>query len=171
VTVVVNLFHFSFLPLIPVVAKGFGASALMTGVLGSAQGCGQLVGCLMLAARPVERHGRVFVGGSVVALVGMLLFGLAPVVVAAGLALLLAGFGSSGFAAMQSLIAIESVTETERGAALGLVSTAIGALPIGMLLLGGVSQVLGPRPTLVASAVAGLGSLAASRRAVTQVSL
>lgn len=164
ITVVVNLFYFSFLPLIPVVAKELSASALLAGVMGSAAGCGQLAGGLVLASRPSRRHGQVFVGGSGIALVGLCLFALAPAVGAACLALLLAGTGSAGFAAMQSLLAIESAPEAERGAALGLLSTAIGALPVGMVLLGVVSQLVGPRTTLLASACAGLCALAGCAR-------
>jgi predicted MFS family arabinose efflux permease len=159
VTVVVNLFYFSFLPLIPVVAEGFTTSALLAGVMGAAAGCGQLFGGLALAWHDSDRHGLVYVGGSAICLTGLCLFALAPVVSAACVALLFAGTGQAGFASMQSLLAIESASESERGAALGLLSTAIGALPIGMVLVGVVSQLVGPRTTLLASAVAGMTAL------------
>lgn len=159
VTIVVNLFYFSFLPLIPVVAEDLAASALLAGVMGAAAGCGQLLGGLALAWHDSDRHGHVYVGGSAIALAGLCLFALAPMVGAACVALFFAGTGQAGFATMQSLLAIESATESERGAALGLLSTAIGALPVGMVMVGLVSQLVGPRTTLLASAVAGMTAL------------
>lgn len=159
ITIVVNLFYFSFLPLIPVVAEDLAASALLAGVMGAAAGCGQLLGGLALAWHDSDRHGHVYVGGSAIALAGLCLFALAPVVGAACVALFFAGTGQAGFATMQSLLAIESATESERGAALGLLSTAIGALPVGMVMVGLAAQLVGPRTTLLASAVAGMTAL------------
>lgn len=156
VTIVMNLFHFSFLPLVPVMAEQFAASPLLAGVLGSAAGCGQLVGGMVLATRPSTSHGHAYVGGSAIALGGLCLFATAPVLGLACAALLFAGMGQAGFATMQSLLAIESATVAERGAALGLLSTAIGALPLGMVGIGVVAELLGPRATMLASSVVGL---------------
>ena len=160
VTIVMNLFHFSFLPLVPVMAEQFAASPLLAGVLGSAAGCGQLVGGMVLATRRSTSHGHAYVGGSAIALGGLCLFATAPVLGLACAALLLAGMGQAGFATMQSLLAIESATAAERGAALGLLSTAIGALPLGMVGIGVVAELLGPRATMLASSLTGLALLA-----------
>jgi hypothetical protein len=62
---------------------------------------------------------------------------------------------------MQSLLAIESAGATERGVALGVLSTAIGALPIGMAAIGLAAEVVGPRGALLASSVLGLTALGA----------
>jgi hypothetical protein len=74
-------------------------------------------------------------------------------------ALVVSGVGQAGFASMQSLLAIESASVFERGAALGVLSTAIGSLPLGMVVIGLGAQALGPRPALLASAVTGFVAL------------
>ena len=60
---------------------------------------------------------------------------------------------------MQSLLALESASVSERGAALGVLSTAIGSLPLGMVVIGVGAQALGARPALLVSAVTGFLAL------------
>ena len=160
VTVVFNFFYFAFIPLVPVMAERFGASALMTGVLGAAVGAGQLLAGVTFAAFHVTRRGRVYVGGTVVALFSLGVFAIASHFVIGAIALLAAGAGSGGFGSMQSVLVIESAGDAERGAALGLLSTAIGALPLGMLLLGVSAELLGAQRALLASSCVGLAMLA-----------
>jgi MFS family permease len=159
VTVVMNLFYFSFMPLVPVMAERFGANALSTGILGAAAGCGQLVTGILLASRHVTRRGHVYVAGSAIALTGLGLFASAPALGVAFVALLFAGVGQAGFGSMQSVLVIESAGRAERGAALGLLSTAIGAMPLGMLLVGFSAQSLGPPVALRVSSTLGLAAL------------
>jgi MFS family permease len=159
VTVVVNIFYFSFIPLVPVMAERLGANAVFTGVLASAAGLGQLGAGLLLAGRDVRRHGRVFMIGSIVALCGLAGFAVAPFLTLAVLSLLVAGTGQAGFSSMQSLLAIESVGRAEQGAALGLLCTAVGALPIGMLAVGVCAEWLGAPLTLFTFAAGGLTAL------------
>jgi MFS family permease len=159
ITVVMNLFYFSFMPLVPVMAERFGASALSTGILGAAAGCGQLVTGIVLASRHVTRRGHVYVAGSAIALTGLGLFASAPALGVAFVALLFAGVGQAGFGSMQSVLVIESASRAERGAALGLLSTAIGAMPLGMLLVGFSAQSLGPPMALRVSSAVGLAAL------------
>jgi MFS family permease len=159
ITVVMNLFYFSFMPLVPVMAERFGASALSTGILGAAAGCGQLVTGIVLASRHVTRRGHVYVAGSAIALTGLGLFASAPALGVAFVALLFAGVGQAGFGSMQSVLVIESASRAERGAALGLLSTAIGAMPLGMLLVGFSAQSLGPPVALRVSSAVGLAAL------------
>jgi MFS family permease len=159
ITVVMNLFYFSFMPLVPVMAERFGAGALSTGILGAAAGCGQLVTGIVLASRHVTRRGHVYVAGSAIALTGLGLFASAPALGVAFVALLFAGVGQAGFGSMQSVLVIESASRAERGAALGLLSTAIGAMPLGMLLVGFSAQSLGPPVALRVSSAVGLAAL------------
>jgi MFS family permease len=161
VTVVVNLCYFSFVPLVPVMAQRFDANAFMAGALGATAGCSQMVVGLFLSSRGVARRGHVYVGGSALALAGLGLFALAPYFGLAFVALLLAGAGQGGFGSMQSVLTIESAGHTERGAAQGLLSTAIGAMPLGMLLLGASAQLFGPRVAILLSSAMGLTLLTA----------
>jgi len=159
VTVVFNLFYFAFIPLVPVMAERFGASALLTGVLGAAVGAGQLLSGVVFASFHVTQRGRIYVGGVVIALCSLTVFALAPHYALGLIALIAAGAGAGGFGSMQSVLVIEAGADGERGAALGLLSTAIGVLPLGMLLLGISAEVLGAQRALLASSCAGLAAL------------
>jgi predicted MFS family arabinose efflux permease len=156
VTVIFNFWFSSFVPLVPVMAARLAASAVMTGVLTSAIGGGALLGGLVLTSAHVKRRGHVYVGGSVLSLVGLGLFASAPALGVAFAALVAAGLGQAGFSAMQSLLAIDAMGSAGRGASLGLLSTAIGTMPIGMLVVGLGAQWQGPRVSLLASSLTGL---------------
>jgi predicted MFS family arabinose efflux permease len=155
-TVFINLTLFGFTPLVPVVAKQFGDGAQLAGLLSGAPGFGQILAGSVLASHPPARHFLLFVGGCVTGLVGVLLLSGAPAFALAFGALLLTGMGTSAFASMQSLLAIESAGESERGVALGLMSTCIGALPIGTIVLGALAELLGTRAALATSTCIGL---------------
>jgi predicted MFS family arabinose efflux permease len=156
VTIVMNLLCFGYLPLLPLVADRFSVGAALAGVLAAATGAGQILGGLTLSTLRLARHGLVFAVGSGVALAGLIGFALAPTFDLAVVALFLSGLGQGCFTAMQGLLAIESAGESQRGAALGVLSTCIGALPIGMVLMGLEAAAVGIRPALICSALAGL---------------
>jgi MFS family permease len=160
VTVIQNVFYFSFTPMVPVVAKQFGASAVVAGALSAAAGCGQVAAGALLSSRHIKRRGLVFAGGAGIALLSLSVFASAPLLGIAFAALVVSGVGQAGFASMQSLLAIESASVFERGAALGVLSTAIGSLPLGMVVIGFGAQAFGPRPALLISAVTGFLALA-----------
>ena len=136
VTIVMNLLCFGYLPLVPLVADRFSVGAALAGVLAAATGAGQILSGLTLSTLRLSRPGVVFAAGSGVALAGLIGFALAPTFALAVVALFLGGLGQGCFAAMQGLLAIESAGDSQRGAVLGILSTCIGALPIGMVLMG-----------------------------------
>jgi hypothetical protein len=159
VTVVVNLFYFSFTPIVPVMAERLHAGPLLTGALGAMAGCGSLAAGVVILSRRNVRPGRLYVAGAAIALTGLGFFAVAPRVGPALLALLVAGAGSAGFSTTQSVLAMRSAGPTERGAALGLLSMAIGSLPLGMLVLGADAQLIGPHTALLVSSLVGLAAL------------
>jgi MFS family permease len=161
ITVVMNLCMFGYIPLIPVVAEGFAQSAVLAGALAAAPGLGQITAGVVLSTRPLRRHGLVFACGSAIALLGLFVFATVPVLGVAFVALFVSGIGQSGFGSMQSLLAIESAGASERGVALGMLSTAIGALPIGMATIGVGAELLGTRAALLIASVLGLVALGA----------
>jgi len=138
-------------------------------VLGAATGAGQIVCGLTVSTLRLSRHGVVFVAGSVVALLGLLGFAFAPTFGTAVAALFVSGLGQGAFAAMQGLLAIESAGESARGAVLGVLSTCIGALPLGMVLIGVEAASAGVRQALTGSALAGLVLLGAVVAALPQI--
>jgi predicted MFS family arabinose efflux permease len=161
ITVVMNLCMFGYIPLIPVVAEGFAQGAVLAGALAAAPGLGQITAGVVLSTRPLRRHGLVFACGSAIALFGLFVFATVPVLGVAFVALFVSGVGQAGFGSMQSLLAIESAGASERGVALGMLSTAIGALPIGMATIGVGAELLGTRAALLIASVLGLVALGA----------
>ena len=131
----------------------------MTGVLGAMPGAGAVIVGMGLGTRHIHRIGRLFVLGAVGSLAFLGLFTLVPVTGLAFLALLLAGGGSSAFGGMQTSVALAGADRAERGATLGLMSMAIGAGPIGMLILGATAEAIGTQPAVGASAAVGLLAL------------
>lgn len=160
ITVVMNLCMFGYIPLVPVVAEDFAQSAVLAGALAAAPGLGQITAGVALSTRQLHRYGMVFACGSAIALLGLLVFATVPVLIVAFVALFVAGVGQAGFGSMQSLLAIESAGPHERGVALGVLSTAIGALPIGMAAIGLGAELFGTRAALITSSLVGLAVLA-----------
>lgn len=148
VTVFVDFFHFSYFPIVQVMAKRVGATPTMTGVISAVAGAGMMAGSLWVAARQPHR-GRAYVFGPAAAC--LLLIGFATIarygvmVVFAGVA----GVGLGLFGSTQTALTITATPAEMRGRAMGLLSMAIGALPVGMYVLGELAQQFGAPTALV----------------------
>jgi MFS family permease len=162
ITVVMNLLLFPYMPLVPVIARDvLHVDALLMGALQAAEGCGALVGALVIAAAvSIVYHGRIFLGGSVLALLALCVFSMSRWYMLALPVLLFLGLGSAGFGTMQSTIIMLAAKEDMRGRALGVMSLAIGAGPLGSLLLGAVASTVSPVFALRMNALVGLVALA-----------
>jgi MFS family permease len=161
ITVIMNLFYFSFMPLVPVFGERMEVSALLTGLLASALGVGMMLGAFMWAAWASQRRGLVYIGGSFVALTFLLLFAATDVYILAFTALIAAGIGASAFGTMQGVLTMDAAGPELRGRAMGVLSMAIGSLPFGMLLLGGLAQATTPGVAVALSVLAGFFVLGA----------
>lgn len=160
VTVLMNVFYFSYLPMVPVFADRLGVNALLAGLLASGGGIGMLTGSLAMARFPPQRRGLVYVGGSLAAMVLLFVFAAVPWYVPALAALVVAGVGQSGFGTMQSVLVMTAAGAEMRGRAMGLLGMAIGGLPFGMVLLGAVAQGVGAPAAVMLSVTLGFGVLA-----------
>lgn len=160
VTVLMNFFCFSYMPMVPVFADRLEVNAFWAGVLASATQLGALAAALLLATwSNVRWRGWIYIGGSGVALLSLGSFALISWYPAALLALVATGCGQAGFAAMQGSLILTAAGPAMRGRAMGVLSMAIGALPFGMALLGLVAQLIGPAPAVIASVVTGFTGL------------
>lgn len=160
VTVFVDFFHFSYFPIVQVMVKRVDASPTMTGMISAAAGLGMMIGSLWVALRSTHR-GRSYAGGSLAACGLLIGFAVLPrywamVGFAGGAGVAMGFFGST-----QTALAITSTSAEMRGRAMGLLSMAIGALPIGMYALGELAQAVGAPAALVIFNVAGLLGLLA----------
>ena len=145
ITVILNLFGFSFMSMVPVIAKEeLDLTPFPTGVLMSAEGCGALIGALLIAffAKPRRFHQIYFFGASLY-LCCIILFSISPYFISSSLFLLLGGFGLSGFGAMQSALILGNTPPEKRNRVMGVLATCIGFGPIGILTVGMLANLMG----------------------------
>lgn len=161
VTVLMNLLLFSYVQMIPVIAKDLlKVGPGLMGVLMGAPGLGALVGAVLIAsAGNLSHHGRVYLVGSMVALGALLVFSLSQQYIFSLAILIVLGLGMSGFGTMQSTIVMLTASEEMRGRALGVVSLAIGTGPLGALLVGVVASAASPSFAIGINAAVGAASL------------
>ena len=158
ITVLMNLLLFPYMQMVPVIAVeildvGPGRMGIMMG----ADGLGAIIGSISIAsAGQLRHHGRVYLGGSIVGLVMVLFFAGSNVFTLSMLILFLLGLGTAGFGTMQSTIVVIAASEDMRGRALGVISLAIGAGPIGALLIGALAQTTSPPMAIAVFASLGL---------------
>lgn len=158
VTAITNFFHFAYFPIVPLVAERVGATAFFAGFLAAATGFGMAVGSTFVITRGPAR-GRAYVIGATGAFLLLNGFALFQHYVPVYLSLLLASSFVGVFGATQSVLVMTAVEPHMRGRALGMLSMAIGWLPVGMYLLGELAQAIGASGALVAANVAGVTCL------------
>jgi MFS family permease len=150
VTVAMNTLFFPYQHMLPVFARDIlavGPTAL--GALVAADGCGALLGALLIASQGGQLAQRT-----------------APVLLAAlsgsrsflaCLALLVVmGAAESGFATMQSTLVLLSAPARVRGGAMGILSACIGTQPLGTLAIGLLTASLGAPLAFAVNALAAL---------------
>jgi MFS family permease len=135
--------------------------AFLTGLLAAMVGFGMMAGSSFVASVQPRRRGLAYVAGSGLAMVVLVGFALSPWYAVAAGCLLVAASGMGLFGSTQSTLVMTAVEPELRGRALGLLSTAIGVLPLGMIALGELAEVVGARAAIVTSAVTGLVALVA----------
>ena len=132
----------------------------LMGMLLSGHGVGALVGALLVAsAASIRRHGRIYVAGSMLLLVAVLVFSISRSYALSLAVVVIAGLGNAGFNTMQMSLTMLLPKDEMRGAALGAMSLGIGGGPIGMLITGFVANALGAPNALSINAVVGIGAL------------
>ena len=132
----------------------------LMGLLLSGHGMGALVGALLVAsAVTIRYHGRVYIAGSMLLLLAVLVFSVSRSYALSLAVVVIAGLGNAGFNTMQMSLTMLLPRDGMRGAALGAMSLGIGGGPIGMLITGFVANALGAPTALSINAVVGIGAL------------
>ncbi|MDE2843191.1 MAG: MFS transporter [Chloroflexota bacterium] len=165
VTIIMNALAFPLQQFIPDIgANNLGVGAALVGLLVAGEGLGQLIGAGGMAlTRNLERHGLVFVLGSIAVLVMGILFVWSPWYMLAFMVLILGGIGQSGFGTMQSTITMLAAPPEMRGRMVGLMSVCIGiGTPLGGLALGILAENFGTSQGVTINALAGLALLVPS---------
>jgi predicted MFS family arabinose efflux permease len=161
VTAFVNFFYFSFTPLVQVIGKDLEVGPALIGLLASMTGFGMMVGSMYIARYRPVRRGLAYVAGSFVAMALLVSFAVSPWYLFCLGALLVSSVGTGLFGSTQATLVMTAVPEAVRGRALGLLSTAIGMLPLGMLAMGELAQRIGARSAIVTFTLVGLACMVA----------
>ena len=161
ITMLMNLLMFSHRHMVPVVARDvLHVGAGLMGLLLAAEGIGAMVGAVLVASAVTIRYqGRLFMGGSMLALVALLLFSYTRVYFLSFPTLLLVGLGAAWFSTMQASLVMHLSKGEMRGTALGVISLAIGSAPLGALFIGGVADAVSPTSAIALNAALGIAAL------------
>ena len=145
ITIILNLFGFSFMSMVPVIAKEeLLLTPFPTGVLMSAEGCGALIGALLIAFfASSKRFHQIYFFGASLYLCCIILFSISAYFISSSILLLLGGFGLSGFGAMQSALILSNTPPEKRNRVMGVLATCIGFGPIGILTVGILANQMG----------------------------
>lgn len=159
VTVIMNALAFPVQQFVPAVGRDhLNVGVGLVGVLVAADGVGQLAGAGVLAlSRDLRSRGRVFVLGSLLVLLIVILFVWSPWYVLAFLFLSIGGLGQAGFGTMQSAITMLAAPPEMRGRMMGVLSEFIGIGTIlGTLEIGAIASALSIQWAISANALVGL---------------
>ncbi|MQG88269.1 MAG: MFS transporter, partial [SAR202 cluster bacterium] len=162
VTLIINVFGFSYVSQQPVVAKQvLNASDILVGVLQSVEGTGAFIGAALIAifAKP-QHYTRIFMWGSSLFVIAIILFSQSTIYWVTLIILFFGGVGMSAFATMQSAIIIYTSTPQMRGRVLGSVAVFIGIGPFGQLAIGALADILNPATAVLITAGFGLACMA-----------
>lgn len=161
VTIIINVLIFPYQQLIAIVANDIlSVGPFWMGVLAGAEGVGGILTAAWLTfGSGTKRPGALFVGGAIGAAALLIGLALSPVF-ALSLAIQLAlGLCTGLFGAHQAALVLSATPAESRARALGLIATAIGLTPIGMLLIGGLSSAVGAQAAIATMAAVGLVGL------------
>ena len=157
ITIFMNLLLFPYMQMVTVISKDIlHVGPLLMGVLMSSDGFGAFLGSIGIASRKnMQYHGRIFLYGSLLSLTALLIFSVSEIYIISLILLFALGIGTSGFGTMQSAIVLLVSKPEIRGRALGVVTIAIGAGPIGALVVGAMAEWIGPGQAIMYNAIAG----------------
>ncbi len=158
VTIIINVLIFPYQQLISIVASDIlSVGPFWMGVLAGADGVGgALTGAWLTFGSRSRRQGALFIVGATGAaalLIGLALSSMFALSLVIQLAL---GICTGLFGAHQAALVLSATPAESRARALGLIATAIGLTPIGMLLIGGLSSVAGAQAAIATMAALGL---------------
>ncbi len=161
VTVIINVLVFPYQQLIAIVASDIlSLGPFRMGLLASADGVGAVLTTTWLAfGSGPTRQGAWFIGSSVAAASLLVALALSPIFALSLLIQFSLGICIGFFAAYQAALVLSATPAESRARALGLIATAIGLTPFGMLLIGGLSSTAGAQTAIALTGSLGLVGL------------
>ena len=167
VTLLMNVFAFPYMSQQPIIAREtLGVGDVLIGLLNSVEGLGSVLGATLIAMFALPRHyTRIYLYGSLLFLVGILLFSQSSWYWVSFGIVFAGGFGMSAFGTMQSTIMASAASPEMRGRVMGTVAVFIGAGPVGQINVGIMAGLLDPQTAVMITGLMGLTVvLAASLR-------
>jgi MFS family permease len=158
-TIAINVLFFPYQHMLPVFARDVllvGPAVL--GALFAADGCGALVGALMIAARRRgdAAHRVLFAAAIVTGPVLLVALSGSRRLAVCFVLLVVMGAAESSFAAMQSTLVLLGSPEHTRGGVMGILSACIGTQPFGTLFIGVLTASVGVSLAFTINAVLAL---------------
>ncbi len=164
VTLAQNIFAFSYNAVLPAFgALNFNATPFQIGLLTAAEPAGALImGVTMAMRRGVPLSALLMVGGAAGFMLCLVILPLMPWLWLAFALLLLGGFGTAIFTALQTALPVTQAPPEARSRVLGLITTSIGFSPFGTLTIGALADAIGPGRAIPLMALGGLLMMAAT---------
>jgi hypothetical protein len=163
VTVIINVLVFPYQQLIAIVASDIlSVGPFWMGLLASADGVGAIAtGTWLAFGKGPTRQGAFFASGSAATAALLVALALSPIYALSLLIQLALGVCVGLFGAYQAALVLSATPAESRARALGLIATAIGLTPFGMLLIGGLSSTAGAQTAIATTGTLGLIGLLA----------
>jgi MFS family permease len=161
VTIVMNTFGFCYSALIPPIGLDvYRVSPSLVGALAAAEPLGAIAVGIALSAGWLRLGGsRALLQGSLLFLGGVIAMALSPWYGLAFALLLLGGLGTAVFSNMQTSLILIEAPPTTRSRVMGIVTMCIGTGPLGVLMIGALSERLGPANAILIMAGLGVAGL------------
>jgi predicted MFS family arabinose efflux permease len=161
VTIVMNAFGFCYSALIPPIGLAvYHVSPSLVGALAAAEPLGAIAVGLALSIGWLKLDGaRALLQGSFLLLGGVIAMALSPWYGLAFALLLIGGLGTAVFSNMQTSLILIEAPPTTRSRVMGIVTMCIGTGPLGVLLIGALSERLGPPNAVLIMAGLGVAGL------------
>jgi len=164
VTIIMNTFGFCYSALIaPIGLDVYRVSPTLVGALAASEPVGAIVVGIAMAAGWVHLNGsRALLQGSFLFLGGVILMALSPWYALAFALLVIGGLGTAAFSNMQTSLILIEAPPLARSRVMGIVTMCIGTGPLGVLMIGALSERVGPAAAILMMAGTGVAGLSAT---------
>jgi len=161
VSIIMNMFAFSYSALIaPIGLEVYRVSPVLVGALAAAEPLGAIAIGIPLSTGWLRLEGRrALLRGSLLFLIGLAAMALSPWYALAFLLLLIGGLGTAAFSNMQTTLILTEAPPAARSRVMGIVTMCIGTGPVGIVMIGILSEQVGPPKAILIMAGLGLCGL------------
>jgi len=171
VSIIMNMFAFSYSALIaPIGLDVYRVSPVLVGALAAAEPLGAIAIGIPLSTGWLRLEGRrALLCGSLLFVIGLAAMALSQWYALAFVLLLIGGLGTAAFSNMQTTLILIEAPPVARSRVMGIVTMCIGTGPVGVVMIGILSEQVGPPKAILIMAGLGLCGLSLVSRRLTKV--